>query len=180
MKFKYYKIDYKKGEKDLTVKEMSIEDRYKILLDETQLIWLTNYAFNKERGTLDQWLEYYIKVQKKMLRGYLGIGKLLKKLAPGRTFKHVTEQVVYILQRYMPMAHIELTWVSNQEAILEIKNCPLLKRYKELIKQAGFDLDPEFVCDNDLKIYPIIAKELGIDLTYEIQENGCRLVGKLR
>lgn len=159
---------------------MSIEDRYRILLNETQLIWLTNYEFNKKQGTLDKWLENYIKVQKRMMRGYLGLGKLLKKLAPGRTFKQITEQVIYILQRYMHISHIELTWISNREATLEIKNCPLLKRYKELIKKANFDLDPKFVCDNDLKIYPVIAKELGIDLTYEIQENGCRLVGKLR
>ena len=162
------------------IKEMSLEKKYKILLDETQLIWLTNYAFNKEQGTLDKWLDKYIIVQKQMLQRYLGFAKLLKKLAPGKVFKQMTEQVVYLLQRYMPLSHIELSYASDHKAILEIKNCPLLKRYKELIKQADLDLDPKFVCDNDLKIYPIIAKELGIDLTYELEETGCRLVGKLK
>jgi hypothetical protein len=164
----------------MAIKEMSLEERYRILLDETQLIWLTNYAFNKEQGTLDKWLDNYIEVQKRMLRRDLGFAKLLKKIAPGRVFKQMTEQVVYLLQRYMPLSHIELSLTSENEAILKIENCPLLKRYKELIKQANLDLDPKFVCDNDLKIYPIIAKELGIDLTYELEETGCRLVGKLK
>ncbi|MCK4365165.1 MAG: hypothetical protein KAW45_03885 [Thermoplasmatales archaeon] len=65
----------------MAVKEMSIEERYRILLDETQLIWLTNYAFNKEQGTLEEWLKYYIKVQKQMLRKQLSYIKMLKKLA---------------------------------------------------------------------------------------------------
>ena len=159
---------------------MSIEERYGILLNETQLIWLTNYAFNKERGTLDEWLDYYIKTQKHVLRKQLFYGRILKKLAPGKIFKRITENIVYLLQRYMPSNHIELRWVSDKKAILRIKECPLLKKYKELIEKANLDLDPKFVCDNDLKIYPKMAKELGIDLSYEIQENGCRLVGQLR
>lgn len=163
----------------MALKEMSIEERYRILLDETQLIWLTNYAFNKERGILEDWQKYYIKVQKQSLRKQLGYIKLLKKLAPGTTFRQLTERLVYALQRYMPLSHIELKWKSDKEAILKINNCPLLKRYKELINQANLDLDPNFVCDNDLKIYPMIAKEIGIELKYEFQENGCKLVGKL-
>jgi hypothetical protein len=158
---------------------MPIEERYRILLDETQLIWITNYAFNKQQGTLDKWLNYYIMVQKQMLQSHLGYVKLLRKLAPGRTFKKITEYVIYALQRYMPLSHIEASYVSDNEVTLEIKNCPLLKKYKELIDKTGLDLDPKFVCDNDLKIYPMMAKELGINLTYEIQENGCKLVGKI-
>jgi len=159
---------------------MTFEERYKILLDETQLIWLVNYEFNKTRGTLKEWQKNYININQQMLRNQLIYAKLLKKFAPRKIFKILTEKIVNNLQRYMPISHICLSWVSEKEAILEIKDCPLLKRYKELIKQNHLDLDREFVCDNDLKIYPIMAKNLGIDLTYELKENGCQLVGKIK
>lgn len=158
---------------------MSLEDRYAALLNETQLIWLSNYSFNKERGTLGDWLDFYIQVQKKLLRKDLRYAKVLKKIAPGATFRRMTETLVYSLQRYMPVSHIDLAWVSEKKAVLTITECPLLKNYKELIAAAGFQLDPKFVCDCDLKIYPIIAKELGIDLTYQLQNDGCQLIGSL-
>jgi len=164
----------------LVVRELTFEERYKLLLDEITLLWLANYSFNKKQGTLDRWLEYYISVQKQMLRRYFSVAKFLNKVTPGRTFRNITERIVYALQRYFPLEHIKLSFVSDHEAVLEIRNCPLYKRYKKLISKANLDLDPKFVCDTDLKIYPIIAREFGIDLTYELQENGCRLVGKLK
>ena len=70
--------------------------------------------------------------------------------------------------------------VSDHEAVVRIKNCPVLKRQRDLVKKAGLDVDPRFLCEIDAKINPEVAKEFGVDLTFELEENGCTTTAKLK
>ena len=145
--------------RDLEIKEISLE----------------------EKCTVDKWLDYLMKMDKKTASGWLGIAfKVLKAVAPGKAFKQVTDQYVYTIQKFQPLPNIELTWVSNREATLKIKNCPVLKRQRDLMKKAGLDIDLKFLCEIDARIFPEVVKELGVDLTWEFEENGCRCTGKLK
>jgi len=168
----------------LEIKEMPLEEKYERLQDEMQLTWVTCYAFHKEHGTMDKWLDYYVKVQKNMLPFATGLGKaffkFVKTLAPGRTFKRVVKQAVYNQQKWLPLSNIELSWVSDREAVIRMRNCPLIRRNEELAKKAGLDIDAKFVCENDTKVFPKVFKEFGIDLTHDVEENGCRITVKLK
>jgi len=70
--------------------------------------------------------------------------------------------------------------VSDREATVRIKNCPILRRQRDLVKKAGLDLDPRFICEIDSKINPEVAKEFGVDLTCKLEENGCINTAKLK
>ena len=54
------------------MKELSIEEKYKNLLDQSILSDAINYAFHKELGVLDQYYDFYIAAQKRMLPSYMG------------------------------------------------------------------------------------------------------------
>ena len=43
-----------------------------------------------------------------------------------------------------------------------------------MAKKAGLDLDPRFMCEIDAKTSPEVPKEFGIDMTVELEEDGCR------
>ena len=168
----------------MEIKEMSLEEKYERLLNEMQLTWVTCYAFHKEHGTMDKWLDYYANVQKNMLPFSTGLGKaffkLVKTLAPGKTLKKMVNEAVYDQQKWLPFSNIELSWVSDHEAVIRMRNCPLIKVNEEIAKKAGLDIDPKFVCENDTKIFPKVFKEFGIDLTHEVEENGFRITVKLK
>jgi len=105
---------------------------------------------------------------------------VLKAISPGKAFKQVTDQYVYTIQRFIPLSNIELTMVSDREATVRIKNCPILRRQRDLVKKADLDLDPKFLCEMDAKINAEVAKEFGVDLTLELEENGCVTRAKLK
>ncbi len=84
------------------------------------------------------------------------------------------------MQIMIPLSNIELTRVSDREATLRVKNCPYLKKMRDLIKKAGLDLDPRFMCEIDAKMNPELSKEFGIDMTVELEEDGCRYTAKLK
>jgi len=165
----------------LQIKEMPLEEKYDKLLDGYLLVVATDYALHKELGVIDKSNDLSVKVQKKMFPSVLGMAfKVLKAISPGKAFKQVTDQYVYSIQRFIPLSNIELTMVSNREASVRIKNCPVLKRQRDLVKKAGLDLDPRFICEMDAKINPEVAKEFGVDLTLELEENGCITTAKLK
>jgi len=167
--------------RDLQIKEMPLEEKYDKLLDGYLLVVATDYALHKELGVIDKSNDLSVKVQKKMFPSVLGMAfKVLKAISPGKAFKQVTDQYVYSIQRFIPLSNIELTMVSNREASVRIKNCPVLKRQRDLVKKAGLDLDPRFICEMDAKINPEVAKEFGVDLTLELEENGCITTAKLK
>lgn len=166
------------------IKEMPLEEKYERLLREEQLLWVTCYAFHKEHGTMEEWLDYYAKVQKKMLPYSTGLGRaffeFVKAVTPGRTFKQVVNELANDQQKWLPMANIELSWISDTEATMSIKNCPIMKINDEVAKKADLDIDSKFVCGKDTTIFPRIAKDFGMDMTHEITEDGCRVALKLK
>ena len=167
--------------RDLEIKEMPIEEKYNKLLDDYLLAAATGYALHKELGVVDKYNDLVVKVQQRMLPSVLGVAfKVLKTVAPGKAFGQVTDQYVHSIQRFIPLSNIEVTKVSDREAVVRIKNCPILKRQRELIKKAGLDIDPRFLCEIDAQINPEVAKEFGVDLTCELEENGCRTKAKLK
>ncbi len=165
----------------MEMKEMPIEEKYDKLLNEYLLDAATHYAIHKELGAVDKFLDLYIKVQKKMTPSVIGIAlKVLKAVTPGKAFKQVTDQFLYWGQTFHPLATLEETKVSDREAVIRIKNCVLLKRARDLVKKAGLDIDPKFFCEIDAKYLPGVLKEFGVDVAWELEENGCRATAKLK
>ena len=79
-----------------------------------------------------------------------------------------------------PPSNIELTMVSDREAALRTKNCPVLKKMRDVVKKAGLSIDPKSMCEIDAKIIPEVVKDFGVDLTMELEENGCIAEFKLK
>jgi hypothetical protein len=165
----------------LEIKEMSIEEKYDKLLDNHVSSWITNIALYKELGVLDKYHDFTMKLDKKMIPNFLGpIFKLGKAIAPGRTFKQLVEQMVYSKQICIPLSNNQLSWVSDREVVIRVKNCPLLLRSKDFVKKSGLNVNPEELCDDDIYETKEIAKELGVDITCEHTENGCSMTAKLK
>jgi hypothetical protein len=171
-----------KGVIILDIKEMPIDERYDRLLDDYLLDAVTDYAVLKELGGVDKQLDLSVKMQKKMLPKILGspVFKLLKVLAPGRTFKQLSSTWLYNAQTWHPLSTIEVTNVSDREVAGGVKNCVLLKRMRDIVKKIGLEIDPKFICKRDAKYFPKLLKEFGIDMTWKLEENGCRFTAKLK
>jgi len=165
----------------LTFKEMPVEERHDKLLDQYILSELMNYALHKEMGTMDKRNAMMLKVWKRMLPSVMGIAlKVMKTVAPGKTFKKMVDGFVSFSQVMVPLSNIEVTWVSDREAVMRTKNCPQLLRGRELAKKAGLDIDPKEICRNDSKVMPEMLEEFGMDITMELEENGCVIRAKLK
>jgi len=167
--------------RDLKIKEMPIEEKYDKLLDSYILGWIANYSLNKELGAVDKSINFSVEMQKKLLPSVWGpLFNLLKALTPGRVFKQIVEQYVYNMQSAMPLSNIELSWVSDRELVLNIKNCPALQRGRELVKKTGVKVDPRELCEVESKINKELTKEFGVDLAWKQTENGCTWTAKLK
>jgi len=159
---------------------MPIEEKHDKLLDQYILSELMNYALHKEMGTLDKRNAMMLKVYKKMLPSLVGVAlKVMKTVAPSRTFKKMVDGFVSLRQTMVPLSNIEVTWVSDREGFMRTKNCPHLVRGRELAKKAGLDIDPKEICRNDSKTMPEMLEQFGIDATVELEENGCVVRAKL-
>ena len=74
--------------RDLEIKEMSLEEKYDKLYDSYILTDVIAMAFIKENGLTDEYLNYTMKVYKKMMPSIMSYAfKFIKTLSPGRTFK---------------------------------------------------------------------------------------------
>jgi len=147
---------------------MPLEEKYQRLLRESQLIWVSCYGFHKEHGTMEEWLDYHAKARKNMLVARMSERESIP------TFEETVNEVAYDQQKFLPLANVELTWVSDTEATVSVKNCPLMRTNDEITKKAGVDVDCKFVCEKDTTIFPRIVKEFGMDMTHEVTEDGCR------
>jgi len=165
----------------LEIKEMPLEEKYDKLFDDYVLGMVRNTALHKELGVLDKDRDLAVKVYKEMLPSLLGPSfKLLKAIAPGKTFEQFVEQSAYENQAYAPLSDIELSWVSDREAIVRTKNCLILQRSKELVKKTGLNVDPKELCEGCAGGTTELFKEFGVDTTWEPTENGCTLTEKLK
>jgi hypothetical protein len=164
---------------DLMVKEMSLEERYTALFDMYILEAAASYAFHKEQGTLNKWLDHTVT----SLRGYMEpMVEKMKALAPGEPFKKAISQLASTQQAMQPLSQIELSWISDSEAVMRFKNCEILRRSRELMKKVGLNVDPRFFCKMDWyrhahPNHPL--QEIGMDATCELEENGCKWTFRL-
>ena len=160
---------------------MPVEEKHDKLLDQYILSELMNYALHKEMGTMDKRNAMMLKVWKKILPSVMGVAlKVMKTVAPGKTFKKMVDSFVSFSQMMVPLSNIEVTWVSDREAVMRTKNCPQLLRGRELAKKADLNIDPKEICRNDSKVMPEMLKEFGMDVTMELEENGCVVRAKLK
>jgi hypothetical protein len=165
----------------LEIKEMSLKEKYEKLFDDYLLVSAMVYAFHKKLGVVDKCYDWVVKVRMKMLPSLMPIAfKLMKTVAPGTVFKKAVDNYLYEYQFTLPLSTLEVTRVSDREAVLGVKNCVILQKARELVKKAGLDIDPKFMCEEDSTILPRIFKEFGIDVTWELEENGCRIRAKLK
>ena len=79
-----------------------------------------------------------------------------------------------------PLSTLELTKVSDREAVIRVKNCVLLKGMRDVVKKTGLDIDPKIICERDTKYFYKLLPEFGIDVVWELEENGCRCTAKLK
>lgn len=75
---------------------------------------------------------------------------------------------------------MEVTYVSDREAVMSNKNCPVLKRMRDLAEKTDLDVYPKFICEYHRKYLPELLREFGIDVTCKLEENGCIFKGKLK
>jgi len=109
--------------------------------------------------------------------------KLMKMVTPGRTFKRAVNQFMYMSQMEQPLSDLELSWVSDREVVMRYKNCEALRRIREVVKKAGVNIDLREVCKTEIALHMSPehpTQKFGIDLTCELEENGCKWTMKLK
>ena len=167
--------------KAMGFKDLSIENRYNGLLDQFLLNTAINHALQKELGAVDRYDELWVDVQKRMLPSYLGIGlKVLKTFSPSRVFKLIVDQVVELLQLFVPLSDVEVSFVSDREAEITVNNCQKRRRTIELVRKAKLDLNPMSVCAVDARTLPKVLEEFGLDVKVRHTRNGCIGTYKLK
>jgi hypothetical protein len=168
----------------LATKEMPLEEKYDKLYDFLALYYAAGYAFNKEQGTEDKWPDYLAKVMGKMMPSFMGpVVKLMAAVAPSRTFKQAVNQMMYTFQMEQPLSSLGLSWVSDREAVISMRNCEMLRRLRDAVKKAGLNIDPREVCKSEIAMHTSpehMTRKFGIDLACELEENGCKWTMKLK
>lgn len=162
-------------------KELSIEERYDRLLDLVAMIGVISYALAKELGAVGKLNDLHVLAMKKMLPSYLSMSvKVMKKIAPDKTFKKILESFVAYAQACHSLSNIEVTWISDREAAVAINDCGVVKKMRDVVQKTGLDIDPRIWCKAEHYVYPRFLKEFGIDLTPTVEANGCRFRAKLK
>ena len=102
----------------METKEMSFEEKYDKLYDQYIMTDVIAWAFVKEMGLTDKYLDYSLKVYKKMVpSGFLGSAfKLIKMLAPGRAFNNFVKSLLRDGQVTEPLSNTEIVSLSDREA----------------------------------------------------------------
>jgi len=165
----------------MEIKEMPLEEKYDKLLDGYLENSIINYALLKELGAIDKGIDLSVKVGTKMLPSLVGIAfKMLKTVAPGKAFNQLVDKYVYTMQGTMSLSDFELKRVSDREATVRVKNCPVLKRVRTLVEKTGLDIEPRSICELESRINQGIAKEFGVNIVTKLEENGCINIAKLK
>ncbi len=128
----------------MEIEEMSFEEKYDKLYDQYILTDVIAWAFVKEMGLTDKYLDYSMKVYKKMMPHPSIMGsafKFIKMLAPGRVFKKFVEGLLKDGRVTEPLSNTEIVSLSDREAVIKTKNSVMLKKYRDIIKKTGLKLD---------------------------------------
>ena len=89
-------------------------------------------------------------------------------------------EFIYAMQRTHALSNIELTKVSDRKVVIRINNCPAVRRFREVVEKTGLDIDPRFMCEVETRTLPEVIKGFGIDLSLDLEENGCLFNAKLK
>jgi hypothetical protein len=166
----------KKEVKDLSMKEMPIEEKYNQIFNFMIFENAMSYAYHNEQGTLNKWLDYTLEAY----RGYMGPMLEMMKNLPT---KQVVDQMINMQQMMQSLSEIEVSWISDNEAVMRFKNCEILRRSRDIVKMAGLNIDPKFFCEIDLyrHVHPRhFSKDFGMEMACELEENGCKWTFKLK
>ena len=164
----------------MVIKEMPLQEKYDRLLQNYLLGGLMDGVLHKELGAVDKYNKLSVEMQKKMAPSFLGpTFKLLKTIAPGRSFKQLVEQYVYMMETTIPLSNLDLSWVSDREAVVTVKNCPIRQKMEELVKKTGVKVDAKEFCEMESQLNVDVVKGFGIGLDWQHTENGCKWTAKI-
>ncbi len=152
----------------MEIKEMSLEEKYDKLYDQYIMTDVIAMAFIKENGLADEYLDYTMKVYKKMMPSIMGYAfKFIKTLSPGRAFKMFVNGILKDGQVTEPLSNTELVSLSDREAVIKTKNSVMLKKYRDIIKKAGVKLDLKEYFELFPEAGKEMMKEFGFDMTMD-------------
>ena len=164
----------------MVIKEMPLQEKYDRLLQNYLLGGLMDKVLHDELGAGDKYNKLSVEMQKKMAPTLMGpVFKLLKTIAPGRSFKQLVEQYVYMMQATIPLSNLDLSWVSDREAVVTVKNCPIRQKMEELVKKTGVKVDAKEFCEMESQLNVDVVKGFGIGLDWQHTENGCKWTAKI-
>ena len=162
------------------MKELSIDEKYNMLLDQSILSDAIYYAFHKELGVLDKYYDFYITAQKRMLPNYMGaIFGFMKAITPGRTFKRVMNQIIEIMQMHHPLAKLDINWTSDREVSIGVTKCEKLRKTGEFAEKAGLDINPVAMCGFEARFFRDIFKEFDIEMKVALKPGGCSAIARM-
>ena len=155
---------------DLEVEEMSMEEKYDKLYDNYVLTDAIALAFIKEMGLIEKFMAHQMKVYKKSIPSMMGpVFKLIKMLAPGRTFKMFVKENLKELQVFEPQSSVELVSLSDREAVIKQKNSVLVKKYRDMIKKTGLELDIKEMFEITNQSWKEMLKDFGFEYDEQIE-----------
>jgi hypothetical protein len=161
----------RKEVRHLEIKDLSFEEKYNKLYDQYVLTDVTVMTFVKEMGLTEQYMEYSMKVMRKMLPSLLGSAfKFIQILAPGRAFKMTVEGIVKDSLITEPLSNMEIVSLSDREAEITTTNSVQLKKYRDIIKKTGLRLDLTEYWKLMNESVKGMAKEFGADMTIDTSQ----------
>jgi len=164
----------------LETKEMTLEEKYDKLYDQYVMTDIIAWAFAKEMGLTDKYLDYSMKVFKKMMPSIMGSAfKFIKMLAPGKAFKMFVEGLLKDSQVTEPLSNTELASLSDREAVIKTKNSVTLKKYRDILKKTGLKLDLKEYWELSSEAGKEMMKEFGFEATSHIEQDTITNIIKL-
>lgn len=168
--------------KEITVKdikEMPLEEKYDRVCDYFTLDHAISCATHKELGTIDKYVDATVEAYRKMMPRFMGpLARFMGMLAPNMSLRQALNHVVYAEQQMHDLSEFEITQPSEGEVCIRFKNCDRLRRQREIVKKAGINIDPRYVCEVE-KLehfhprHPM--RESGITpVAAEWEETGCK------
>lgn len=155
--------------RDLEIKEMSFEEKYDKLYDQYVMTDVIAWAFVKEMGLTDKYLDYSMKVFKKLVPSVLGYAfKFIKMLSPGKAFKMFVDGILKDGQVTEPLSNMELVSLSDREAVIKTKNSIMLKKYRDVIKKTGLKLDLKEYLELGMEAGKGMFSELGFNMSSDL------------
>jgi hypothetical protein len=152
----------------LEIEDLSLEEKYDKLYDSLILTDVMVMTFVEEKGLTDQYMDYQMKVMKKMMPSLMGSAfKFLKALAPGRAFRMTIEGIVKDILITEPLSSIEIVSLSDREAEIKTTNSVQLKKYRDILKKTGLKLDLKEYWEIMNEAVKGMAKDFGADMTID-------------